>query len=139
MAKRILRDCFIEVNGVDLSDHFSQIEVNETSDEQDVTGFQATAKEKLLGIGDDTITGTLFQDNAEGSVDATLAPLQGSNTPFDVIVRADAAAKSATNPQYEMEALLPNYKPLSGQVGAPSTTDVNFINGGPNGIERVTA
>lgn len=137
MGKTILREPFISVDAVDLSDHFSQVEIDTKNDEVDVTGFGAVNKETLLGIGDGTISGTAFQDFDEGSVDATLHALAGSNTPFEVIVRPTKATKSKTNPEYKMQAVLPDYKPLSGSVGGASTTQVTFRNASSAGIERI--
>jgi activator of 2-hydroxyglutaryl-CoA dehydratase len=139
MAKTILRNASITVNGVDLSNHCSQVEVDTKFDEVDVTGYGANAKEILLGIGDGNISATFFQDFAAGSVDATLFPLAGSNTPFVVGVKGEKAVKSATNPEYKMEAVLPDYKPLSGSVGAASTTQITFRNAAQAGIERLIA
>lgn len=135
--KTVLRNAFISVNGVDLSNHFSQVEIDIKNDEIDVTGFGATNKETKLGLGDATISGTVFQDFAEGAVDATLHALAGSNTPFVVLVKPENATKSKTNPEYKMEAVLPDYKPLSGSVGAASTTQVTFRNAASTGIERI--
>jgi hypothetical protein len=137
MAKQILRNAFISVNGVDLSNHCSQVEIDIKNEEVDVTGFGANNKETKLGIGDATISATIFQDFAEGSVDATLHALAGSNTPFPVIVKPENAAKSKTNPEYKMEAVLPDYKPVSGNVGAASTTQVTFRNATQTGVERI--
>ena len=139
MAKFILRNAFIEVNGVNLSDHCSQVEIDDGADEVDVTSMGAANKETLLGIGDAQITATFFQDFAEGSVDATLHAVYKSNTPFLVKVRPDSAAKGVTNPEYIMNAVLPSYKSLSGSVGAASTTDVAFKNAAASGVERKTS
>jgi hypothetical protein len=139
MAGHVLRDCFVEINGVDLSNNFSQFEINKQTDVVDVTGFGAKSKEKALGIPDDSMTGTAFQDFDAGSVNATLAPLVGSDEPFDVVVRPTSAAKSPTNPEYTMEAILPNFKPLSGAVGAASTVDLTFENAGAEGVQEATA
>lgn len=139
MAKTILRNCYIAVNGVDLSNHCSQVELDEKYTEVDMTGFGANNQETKLGIGDATISATVFQDFSAGSVDATLNALVGSNNPFVVEVKPENAARSTTNPAYKMEAVLPDYKPLSGSVGAASTTQVTFRNATQAGVERLTS
>lgn len=138
MAKFIGLNLYLSVNGVELSNHASQIEVDEAAEEVDLTGFGAKFKEIGLGIGTAMISVTLFQDFAAGSVDATLHALQGSNTPFPVAVRAINEAASLTNPEYKMEAVLPEYKPLSTTVGSASTVQVTFKNYAQAGIERLT-
>lgn len=138
MAKHVLTNAFVEVDAVDLSNHFSTIEVNTERDEVDVTGFGSTQREILLGLGDGTISGEVFQDFATGSVDETLWPLSQGDTPFVVRVRADAGVVSATNPEYTMTAVLPTFNPLSGSVGEANSTSVTFRNSDQAGIVRAT-
>ena len=138
MAKEILRDVTLKVDGVDLSNHCQQVGVPITTDVQDVTGMKAKGKEKLLGTPDGQVTATLFQDFDDASVDAVLSPLVGQNTPFSVVVIPKNGVVSKNNPAYVIrEAILPNYNPVSGSQGAPSTTDVTFENSGANGVERI--
>lgn len=139
MAKHVLKDAFISVDGVDLSDHCSSVTVESTFDEQDATGFGATYKEILQGLGDGTITLSVLQDYDAGSVDATLWPLSQSGNTFAVIVRADSGAVSATNPQFDMTGVLLSYNPIAGSVGETNTTDVTIRNAASTGIVRTTA
>lgn len=139
MGKFILLDADIEVDGVNLSDHCSSVEIETTSDEVDVTSFGAQAKEIRLGLGDGTITATFFQDFASGSVDATLHALQGENDPFEVVVKASSGAIGVTNPSYSMDAVLPSYRPLAGSVGEASTIEASFRNASQDGIVRATS
>lgn len=139
MAKFSARDLSVTINGVDLSDHVKSVTTNEKWDDQDVTGMGAAAKEHLLGIPDASMTIEFFQDFDAGSVNATLAPLKGSNTPFPIIVKPTSAAVSVTNPSYTMQALLPEYTALDATVGAASTVKVGFVNGDPSGIVEATS
>ena len=45
MAKLILKDCSITVNGVDLSDHASSVEIEATKDDVETTSFDGSGKE----------------------------------------------------------------------------------------------
>lgn len=139
MAKFVLKNAFITVDGVNLSDHISSVTIETTFDEQDGTAFGSTYKEILQGLGDATITISVFQDFAAASVDATLWPLSQSGATFPVAVRATSAAVSATNPQYNMTGVLLNYSPIAGEVGQMSKTDVTIRNGAPAGLTRATA
>lgn len=139
MAKTILRDVSVTVNAVDISDHVDTIEVDESWEQVDVTGMGAAAREILLGLATAGIKVTLFQDFAAASVDATLGPLAGSNTPFPVVVKPTSAAVGATNPSFTMQAVLANYTPLSGQVGKASQMSIEFLNADQSGLVRATA
>lgn len=129
MAKRIV-DCTVSVNGVSLSTYVSSVDIDETADDHDVTGMTATAHEHLLGLSEDSITLNFWQDYAAAKVDATLQPLQGSNTAFPVVV-VTASPDSKT---YTMQSKLPNYKPLSGSVGEPNATECSFVCGDGVGV-----
>jgi hypothetical protein len=140
MAKSILRDAKVYVNGVDLSDHVQKATVTKKADEQDTTAMGAKSKETLLGISDDQIQVTFFQDHAEGSVNRTLAPLQGSNTTFTVKVVHSSGSVSKTNPGWEIDtAILPEFTPLDGQVGSAETTDCTFKPAGGEGLKELTS
>jgi hypothetical protein len=139
MAKFVLKDAFISVDAIDLSDHCSSVTIETTFDEADVTGFGGIYKEIIQGLGDATITLNVFQDFAVGSVDATLWPLSQTGETFAVIVRPTSAAVSATNPQYTMTGVLLSYSPLAGSVGEASATDVSIRNSSSTGLVRTTA
>lgn len=139
MAKTILKNASITVNGVNLSDHASSVEINTEYDDVDLTSFGATLKEHAKGMGDGSITVNFYQDFAAASVDATLWPISQSGTTVPVVVKPDSAAVSATNPSYTMQGLLMNYSPLAGSVGEASQTEVTFQNGAQSGIVRAVA
>lgn len=138
MAKFVLKNPVITVNAVDLSDHFSEVSIETERDEVDVTAFGDANKFMVAGLGDATITGTVFQDYAAAKVDATLWPLSTSDTAFTVSVKPTNAATSATNPLYSMSCLLYTYNPVSGSVGEAATTDVTFRNASQAGLTRAT-
>lgn len=139
MAIFALTDAFVSINGVTLSDHSNNVTVEDTRDPVDITAFGATNKAVTKGLGDGSITVTMFQDFAAGKTHATLQPLIGSSTPVTIEVRATSAARSATNPAALMSGLLMNYNMLSGGVGEASTITATFQNGAQGGITYPTA
>src|SRR5262245_55792583 len=114
MAKFVLTDATISVNGVALGDHAQKITVETTSDDVDVTAMGASYKQYLGGLGDATIKVTFYNDFAAGSVHATLSPLATTNTPFQVIVKPTSSAVSTTNPSFFLSALMFGYTPIDG-------------------------
>jgi hypothetical protein len=121
----------VEVDGVDLSNHFSSIEVVSEKDERDVTGFKSAYKEIALGLGDGSFNGEVFQDYDAGSVDATLWPLHDTGETFPVTVTNEDGTV-----EYAMTAVLPSFNPLSGSVGEENQTSVTFRNASQDGIVR---
>ena len=136
MGKFILKDADISVNSVDFSNFCSQVTVETTFDEQDVSGFGGNYREYAQGLGDATITLTVFQDFAAASVDATLWPLSQSGDSFPITVKPTSSAVSATNPAYTMTGRLFGYNPIDGAVGDASTTDVTLRNADQAGLTR---
>lgn len=141
MPKEIVRDAFIQVGGVNLSDHCSSVTVESTIDDVDLTSFTTSGYREIgQGFKDATITATFFQDYASGSVHSTLQPLYDSGGTFSVYVKMHQAAASATNPRIEMvTAKMFGYNPISGDVGDASTMDVEFRNAGTAGITYGTS
>lgn len=139
MAKLILTDAFIEVDGTDLSSHVNQVSLEMPDDEVEVSGFGSAMKEYGKGLSDATITATFIQDFDSGLVDDTLWDLKQSDESFDVVIRPTSDAVSDTNPEFSMSALLYNYSPLSGGLGDASTTEVTFRNASQEGISRATS
>jgi len=138
MAKLVLRDCDVVVNGVNISDHCSSVTINLSKDEVETTNFSGTGRERVAGLKDDSFEVNLQQDFAAGEVDATLYPLWNNETEFTVVVQPTAAAVSATNPSYTATCILLEYQPLAGDVGSLSETSVTFP-AQRTGITRATS
>lgn len=137
MAKEILRDCFVEIDGVDLSHRCSAVTLDEPADEVDVSTFGGGYHEIDSGLLDATITLTVFQDFETDQVDDTLQPLHKSRDPFLIRIRPRKSdGLGATNPERRMIGKLYNYSPLAGAVGEASTTDVTIRNASERGITR---
>ncbi|HEY7730259.1 MAG TPA: hypothetical protein VH950_05075 [Gaiellaceae bacterium] len=138
MPKHVLRDCRVEVNSVVLSDHANAVTIEASRPEVEVTAMGSAFQEFTPGIPDGTITVTFLQDYDAAKVDATIWPLISSATPVNVNIRTTSGAISATNPEFQMSALVYSYSPISGDLGSPNTTEVTFRNASSTGIVRDT-
>lgn len=140
MAKHVLKDAVITVNGVNISDHTSSVEVIDEAEEIDFTSFSTAGyREFGQGLKDATITATVFNDYAASSIDATLEPLYTNGSTFTVTVKPTSAATSGSNPIYTMTARLFGYSPITGSIGEANTVDLTFRNAGTAGLTRGTA
>lgn len=137
MSKLVLKDCFIEVDAVDFSDHVSSVEINLAKDEVETTNFGGAGRERVHGLKDDQFVINFQQDFDAASVDATLWPLYDTEVEFPVRVRPTSAVKSATNPEYTGTCILLEYQPLAGDVGSLSETSVTLPSQ-RSGIARAT-
>lgn len=138
MAKQVLKDPYIVVNSVNLSDHAESVTINLVKDEIETTNFGGSGRERIAGLKDDSFEITFQQDFASANVDATLYPLWNNETEFTVEVRPTNAAVSPTNPKYTGTCILLEYQPLAGDVGELSTTEVTLPSQ-RTGITRATA
>lgn len=123
------------INGTDLSDHCTNITLEDSADEVEVTGFKENYKEFLPGLKDATITATFVQDYGASSVDAILAPIYYGNLVGTVKVKPDTSGTVV----YTMNSNIYAYGPVSGGVGDANTIDVTFRNAGTAGLTRGTA
>ncbi|MFT2016293.1 hypothetical protein ACMA1D_10685 [Streptomyces sp. 796.1] len=126
MAKTVLVDCVVMVNGTDFSDHVNSVEISASKDEIDTTSFDGAGRERKAGLEDNSFTLNFQQDFAAGEVDSVLWPLWKNATEFVVSVKPTVGAVSATNPEFSGTCILLEYSPLNGKVGELSETSVKF-------------
>jgi hypothetical protein len=140
MAKFVLRDAYVAINGTAISDHCSSVTVEDNADEIDFTAFSANAyREFGQGLKDATITLTVFQDYAASSVYSIFQPLYANGGTFGIEVRPTSSAVSATNPKASMTGRLYSFNPIGGAVGDAATADIAIRNAGTAGLVMGTS
>ena len=135
MAKFVLTNAMVKINSVDLSDHVSSVTLDITADEVEDTPFGQTFKSRLGGLKDGTLSIDFQQDFAASEVDATLFPLLGTVTTFEI--RPDAGAVASTNPKYTGAVLVNQHQPVANGVGELASMSVSFPTSGT--ITRATS
>lgn len=136
MATFVLKDAYVSVNGVNLSDHCRSVSLSYEAEAVDATAMGNDTKVNVSGLKDWSVSITFAQDYAASSVDATLWPLIGGN-PVTVEIRPTSAARSETNPAYSGSAVLVSYTPIDGSPGDYAETQAEFRAAGP--LSRLTA
>lgn len=127
MAKFILQDVTVSVNGVDLSDHAFSIDLQQTRNQVDVSGFNATGALTFLpGTTEETATIGFRQDFASSKVHSTISTLYQASSTFALVVKPTSSAISATNPAFYGTAAVFEYNGLSGNMGDASDISVVF-------------
>jgi len=127
MARIVLTDAKVTINSVNLSDHIASITINESTDVVETTAFSNTAKTRVAGLKDNSVTIEFHQDFAASNVEATIngsPSLVGTAT--TIVVTPTSAAVGATNPSYTFSALVAEWTPLNGAVGELSTASVTW-------------
>ena len=130
MAFIVLKNAYVMINAVDLSDHVKQVTLKYSAVIHDDTAMGATSKSRVAGLLDWSMDVEFYQDYASGKVDATLFPLVGAAS-FAVHLKPVNDTISATNPDFTGNAVIEgDYTPVSGAVGDLSTVTVTFAGDG---------
>ena len=129
MARLVLTNVEVTVGGVSLADHIASVTLGSTYDVLETTAFKGgnvpnAAKTRIAGLVDNSVTLEFHQDFAAGSVNATIYPLLG--TEVAVKVQPVNGAISATNPEYQFNAVVSEWTPLNGAVGELATASVTW-------------
>jgi hypothetical protein len=133
----ILKDAFVSINSVDLSDHVRSVNMDLGVEPQDDTAMGDDTRSAEAGLLIYSATVEFYQDFAAGKVDATLFPLLGA-AGFPVIVRAvNTGGVGPTNPNYVGNMILTKYPPVTGTVGDEHLLTCEFAAAGD--ISRATA
>jgi hypothetical protein len=124
MARIVLTNAYVVFGTTDLSDHISSVTLNTTFDIVETTAFGNTAKTRIAGLQDNSVSFEFHQDYATSSVEQTIYPLLG--TAVTVAVKPVNTATSTVNPQYSFSTLVSEWTPLNGSVGELATASVTW-------------
>ena len=108
----------------DLSDHIASVTINTSYDIVETTSFGSTAKTRIAGLADNSVSLEFHQDFASGSVESIIYPLLG--TAITIKVKPIADTVTTINPQYAFSALISEWTPLNGAVGELATASVTW-------------
>ena len=126
----VLKDCFVQIDGVDLTTDGASVEVSMAADDVEVSTFGAGVHQHLGGLRADQFVITFLSNFDANRVDDTLYPLlaNADGTPeFRVVVAAFGPIGSVSNPHYvSNRCILLNYSPIAGDIGARSETQVTI-------------
>ena len=125
MAKIVLTDVKVLINLINLSDHITSVTLDTKTDILETTGFSSAAKTRQAGLKDNTVTLTFLQDFATSQVEQTIYPLLGTSVAV-VISPASTSNGIVGNPTYSFNALISEWKPLDGGIGALATANVTW-------------
>ena len=114
---------------VDISDHIASVTLTSTYDVVETTAFGTNAvpqaaKTRQAGLVDNSVTLEFHQDFAASSIESIIYPMLGKVSAITVSPTDDAV--SATNPEYQFNAVVSEWTPLNGAVGELSTASVTW-------------
>jgi hypothetical protein len=124
MARLVLTNASVVFGSTDLSSYISSITLNSTFDIVETTAFGNTAKTRVAGLADNSVTFEFHQDYATSAVEQTIYPLLG--TAVSVVAKPVAGTTTTVNPQYTFSTLVSEWTPLNGSVGELATASVTW-------------
>ena len=130
-------DLRLEINSVDLSDWATEVSLPIEFDELDDTAFGDTARSRLAGLQDGSVSVNWNVDFAAASNDVTIFPLLGTVT--TIKVRPTSSAIGSTNPEYVGSYLVSKWQPFNSSVGQLATTSTQWPLSDSNGVSRNTS
>ena len=124
MARLVLTNASVVFGSTDLSSYISSITLNSTFDIVETTAFGNTAKTRVAGLADNSVTFEFHQDYATSAVEQTIYPLLG--TAVSVVAKPVAGTTTTVHPQYPFSTLVSEWTPLKGSVGELATASVTW-------------
>jgi len=124
MAVYLANTGVLTVNSVDLSTLVTNITINRSFDELEVTALGDSGHRYVKGLEASSITIDFLNDSASSKTLQTLQTNWGNNV--TVTFKQTSDAVSATNPLYTMTCLINNTTPVNGAVGDLSTQSVTW-------------
>jgi hypothetical protein len=129
MARLVLTDASVVINGVNLSEFITSVGLSTSEDVVDTTGMASSgARTRVSGLQDNSLTLEFNQDFAtsgpELTINAVGSSLVGTNT--TVVIKPTSSAVGVNNPSYTMSCVVAEWQPLSGAVGELSTISTTW-------------
>lgn len=138
MPIKVLSDAFVDINGVDLSDHVESVTINYSAEVKEARVMGDTGVRRLSGLRDWSLNVAFRQDYDAAKVDATLQPLVGGSD-FPIKVRESKSdAIGTTNPEYQGNGLIDgDLGVVGGEVGEVHNVSVDIL--GADGLALIRA
>ncbi len=125
MAKYVVTDATLSINGEDVSDAVAQAELTQTAAEVDVTDFGSGGNTEVIGgLKSGSLSFDIHQDYGTGGVSAVLQDLVGTIGTF--VVTPNGTTPSSENPEFTAECLITTVTFVSGSVGDLATASYTF-------------
>ena len=125
MATVAYTNAYFWLNGVDLSAHFAELSLTYNAETLDETAFGDVNRLNKGGLLNWSLSGRAHQDFAAGAVDATIFPLVGTTTCFEL--RPLNSCSTAINPRYSGVGIINEYTPMGGAVGTLLDTPFSLV------------
>lgn len=123
----LLDDPVITLGGNTIADQVTQLTMPLSANMLDVTTFASAGwTESRPGLKASSITMSAFNEDGTNTITTLLRTAFLAGSPLALVLRADGAAASGTNPQYTWSVYVESFEPISGSVGENNTTSISL-------------
>jgi hypothetical protein len=129
MAKLVLTNAYVVLASTDISSYVSSVSLSTTYDVVETTAFGDTARKRIAGLADNSISIEFHQDFASGALEQLIYPSDASSkigTAVAMEIRPVNTTVGPTNPKYNFSALITEWTPVNGAVGELATVSVTW-------------
>jgi len=129
MARIVLTDASVVINGINLSEFITSVALSTSDDVVETTGMgSGGARTRVGGLADNSVTFEFNQDFATSGPEVTINAVGSSlvGTVTTCVVKPTSAAVSASNPSFSFSAVVAEWQVLSGAVGELSTISATW-------------
>ena len=124
VARLVLTNVAVTFGVTDISSYVTSVTLGSTFDVVETTAFGSTARTRVAGLADNSVSLELNQDFAAGALESVIFPTLG--TAVSITVKPVAGAVTTANPAYSFNALVAEWTPLVGAVGELATASVTW-------------
>jgi hypothetical protein len=130
MAKQVLTDVVVQLNGTAISQNVNSVELTTTADAIETTSFGSQSWRTYVGgLKSGSVTLSMHNDYASTALDSILYNL--FNTVATLTIFPAGTPVGTSTPKYEFTALIDNLAPVSGAVGDLAVQNLTFTITGP--------
>lgn len=120
MARIVLTNVAVTFGATDISSYVTSVTLGSTYDVVETTAFGNTARTRVAGLADNSVSFEFNQDYAASALESVIYPTLG--TAVSITVRPVAGS----TPIYSFSALVSEWTPLNGAVGELATASVTW-------------
>jgi hypothetical protein len=124
MPRIVLTNVAVTFGTTDVSSYVTSVALSTTLDVVETTAFGNTARTRVAGLADNSVSLEFNQDYASSALEATIYPTIG--TAVSMTVKPVAGTVTTANPAYSFSALVSEWTPLNGAVGELATASVTW-------------
>ena len=127
MARIVLTNVAVTYGATDISSYVTSVTLSTTLDVVETTAFGNTARTRVAGLADNSVSFEFNQDYAASALESVINGTTSTvGTAVSITVKPVAGAVSASNPAYSFSALISEWTPLNGAVGELATASVTW-------------